>query len=99
MDAVLHEVRCERLRQDELVRNGTHPFRCADAQVDQGSKLLVLSEEFGEVAKAAYELKWCSVPGPGADAANEEYLRTELIQLAAVAVAWAESLTSTQNKS
>lgn len=45
-----------------------------------GEKVAVLGEEFGEVCRALLEAE-----GP-------ERLRAELIQVAAVAVAWAETL-------
>lgn len=46
-------------------------------------KLTVLAEEFGEVARAILEKE------------GKDRLRAELIQVAAVAVAWAESINET----
>jgi len=91
---ILHMVLQERARQDALVAAGKLPFNCADPMIDQGGdhalKLAVLGEEFGEVAKEVYEL---SVFESEAEDPLQK-LRTELIQVAAVAVAWAESLPS-----
>jgi hypothetical protein len=95
---ILDLVLKERLRQNALVESGVLPFNCADPMIDQGGdhalKLTVLGEEFGEVSKEAYELSIFEkeLEDP------EEKLRTELIQLAAVAVAWAESITENNNQ-
>jgi hypothetical protein len=82
---VLEEVRKERVRQEQLVMDGKFPFNCSDPERLNIEKFPVLGEEFGEVSKEVYEL----LIGPG----SKENLRTELIQLAAVATAWAEALT------
>ena len=55
------------------------PRTCANPEMSEGDKLAVLVEEVGEVAKALLE-------GPG--------LRDELVHVAAVAVAWVESIDS-----
>lgn len=78
MDSVCSEIKAERWRQECKVQTGKIPWDCADPSVDDDRKLAVLGEEFGEVARALIE-------GDG--------LRAELIQVAAVALAWAESLT------
>lgn len=69
----------ERARQEQLRREGKFPFTCADPEIADVLKLPVLGEEFGEVAKAMNE-------------GDADALREELIQVAAVAVAWIESL-------
>jgi hypothetical protein len=74
---VLNAVRVERVRQDNLIAEGL-PIDCTDRGVPLADKLAVLAEEFGEVARAVLE--------------PEQNLYEELIQTAAVAVAWAESL-------
>jgi hypothetical protein len=80
----------ERARQEMLCRGGKFSFTCADPEIPNGGKMMVLAEEFGEVAKAALEIY---DPKPGQDeVAKTEALKIELIQLAAVAVAWAESI-------
>lgn len=78
MESVCSEIKDERWRQECKVQTGKIPWDCADPSVDDDRKLAVLGEEFGEVARALIE-------GDG--------LRDELIQAAAVALAWAESLT------
>jgi NTP pyrophosphatase (non-canonical NTP hydrolase) len=78
---VLVDVAIERRRQKELIVAGKIPFGCEHPATDNGYKLAVLTEEVGEVARAIIEDE---------SAVN---LREELIQVAAVAVAWAEALT------
>lgn len=78
--AAMISVRRERERQRELIEAGRIPHACEDPDTPDGYKLAVLAEEFGEVAKALNE---------GAYPAD---LREELIQVAAVAVAWVEGL-------
>jgi hypothetical protein len=56
---------------------------CSSFQVDPLVKLAVLGEEYGEVARALLEK-------------DTDQLRLELIQLAAVAVAWSEALTDVE---
>lgn len=74
----LLEVAAERMRQDELFP-GQWPV------ISNGERLAILAEEFGEVARELCEAFLGSyVCGPN--------LRTELIQVAAVTVAWAEQL-------
>jgi hypothetical protein len=90
----------ERARQDNFVATGKFKYNCASPDTSLGDKMLVLAEEFGEVARAAYEIK--SYPGSGQSESSDHlfavmrekkgHLRTELIQLAACCVAWAESL-------
>lgn len=81
---VQDDVLAERERQTALIRRGVIPFDCADPEVSAGLKLAVLGEEFGEVCKALNENE------PPAD------LYVELVQVAAVATAWAESLLETK---
>jgi hypothetical protein len=81
-ERILTLVRAERARQNEHVASGRWRHTCADAAMDDYEKLAVLGEEFGEVARALLERR---------PLAN---LRDELVQVAAVAVAWAESADS-----
>lgn len=88
MGRVLEEVSLERRRQERKgmehrARGQGHWRSCADPLLPTERKLAILGEEYGEVAKALNE-EWVGQP------AN---LREELIHVAAVAVAWAESLT------
>lgn len=83
---VVQEVFDERQRQQQLVREGKLPFNCADRDIPHQRKLPVLVEEVGEVAKEVYDVDRGTVPFAS------KRLREELIQVAAVAVAWLESL-------
>ena len=74
---VLAEVGRERSRQEQLKAEGKFTYTCADAEMTDGQRLAVLVEEVGEVARAMND-------GKG--------LREELIQVAAVAVAWVEAI-------
>lgn len=89
---VLDHITAERARQEELVRSGKLPFSCADSMVlaggDPGVKLAILTEEVGEVAKEVYERSVFDSD----DEDPDTKLRTELVQVAAVAVAWLEAL-------
>lgn len=86
---VLHAVYEERLRQEQLKAEGRFSHTCADAEMPDSEALAVLTEEVGEVARAILE------SGRGRarsyDVLGRE-LQKELIQVAAVAVAWAEKL-------
>lgn len=71
----------ERTRQ-QLKWGGGHDWGsgdCSSAHVAPTVKAAVLSEECGEVARAVLDR-------------DDDALRVELIQVAAVAVAWLESL-------
>ena len=74
---VLMEIRKERLRQEDLKAAGKFKNTCADPGAT--NRLEILGEEFGEVCRALCE----------DDQAN---LREELIQVAAVALAWVQGL-------
>lgn len=74
---VLLRVARERERQERKYADG---WTCATRGIPNADKLAVLGEEFGEVARAL-----CRDEGV-------ERLQEELVQVAAVAVAWAESL-------
>ena len=77
----------ERGRQEDLCAAGKFPHTCASRDgLTNPQKLAVLAEEFGEVAKHVTE------EVISADRLNREKLRAELIQVAAVAVAWSEAL-------
>lgn len=97
---VIEKVYRERLRQSELMRAGKFKWTCAILGIPYDRKLAVLAEEFGEVSKQVVE------HGITADKYKDEgvvmprhreryfreRLRKELIQVAAVCVAWVESL-------
>jgi hypothetical protein len=79
MDMALDAVRRERLAQ--IVKWGEDDV--SRPGCSNGDRLRVLAEEFGEVAEAM---------GRPEDGNGKRDLRTELIQVAAVATAWAEAL-------
>jgi len=79
-DRIWRSVLLERERQEYLKEKGKFPWTCADA-APASMKFTVLGEEFGEVARAVCEQDW-------------KNLREELIQTAAVCVAWVEALDS-----
>jgi len=105
-DEVLLEVSEERTRQETLKEQGKFVFTCADKGLSEAEKLAVLAEEFGEVSKETVELiinlakvmkfRMTNDARSGAiEEAIKEYkvkARKELIQVAAVAVAWVEAL-------
>lgn len=78
---VLADVVNERERQE---RKFGPDRTCASPRMTNLECLAVLAEEFGEVSRAVCEREW---GGKGLDE-----LRAELIQVAAVAVAWVEGL-------
>lgn len=67
----------ERVRQENLKAAGRFTYTCADSTPTLADKLAILAEEFGEVARAVCE-------------GDKENLRTELVQVAAVCLAWLE---------
>lgn len=85
---VLREVAIERRRQDELHKDSN----CSNRAISTGRKFIILGEEVGEVSKECCDLT--GPPWPRLEQIPEikARLKTELIQVAAVAVAWAESL-------
>jgi hypothetical protein len=86
---ILSLVNEERNRQEDLKRKGKFAYTCADPASDlftNSDKLTVLVEEVGE---AAHEINEGIGPGRRVDMAK---LKKELIEVAAVAVAWAESI-------
>jgi hypothetical protein len=83
----LDDIREERLRQNQLKMAGKFPHTCADPITDF-QKLPVLGEEFGEVCQAVMQ-----TIGLNSSHDAPKHLRTELCQVAAVALAWMESLT------
>jgi len=80
MEDILYSVKCERIRQEELKKHGEFEFTCADAAMPLATKLAVLVEEVGEVARAL------------CDDESVDRLRDELVQVAAVSVAWIQAL-------
>ena len=69
----------ERARQEELRREGSLEYTAADPDCPDVLRLAALVEEIGEVARALHD-------------ADFDNLAEELVQVAAVAVAWREAL-------
>jgi|SRR6185503_19744704 len=90
--AVLVDVRAERARQEAIgLRKralGIDWRSCADPDMagGDGTRFLVLGEEVGEVANAVLET------GSGEQGVTDAELRAELVQVAAVAIAWVEAI-------
>lgn len=83
---ILYQISLERDRQEALKSEGRFKFTCADPEMATGDKSMVLGEEYGEVCTAALEATGLSFD------LHQPHLRKELIQVAAVAVAWIEAL-------
>lgn len=96
--AVLRDVHRERRRQEQIGERkraeGVDWRSCADPAMTggDGTRYLVLGEEFGEVGNAVLEA------GYGNEASDDEHLYEELVQVAAVAVAWAEAVSARARK-
>lgn len=75
---IYQEIQAERDRQEQLRDEGKFDHTCADP-LNEAGRYVVLGEEIGEIAEAILE----------GDMAN---LREELIQAAAVVVAWIEGI-------
>lgn len=93
--AALQSIMYERDRQEQLKKEGKFEYTCADPvhSISNYRKATILGEEMGEVCNAVNEIDNClhRSDGLGCDQARIA-LRNELIQVAAVAVAWVESL-------
>ena len=87
MRRVFADITEERARQERLKAEGKFLYTCADPWMQPFEKVAVLGEEFGEVCCAA--LNQAKLATDGADRAN---LRHELVQVAAVAVAWIQAI-------
>lgn len=89
---VLEDVVTERLRQEKLGvahrSEGVDWRSCADPLLEGGDdrRLAILTEEVGECARAILEAVYEGAGAPDGP------LRAELVQTAAVAVAWVEAI-------
>lgn len=79
--SIIEAIMAERARQSELWSHdhGWGTGDCSSHAVQQTTKCAVLTEECGEVCRAVLEK-------------DDTACATELIQVAAVAIAWLESL-------
>lgn len=83
--AILSAIHEERNRQESLVGR-KFPWTCANPGISDSAKYAVLSEEQGEVAREVVE----ALIDPSRR--DLEKLATELVQTAAVCVAWLEAI-------
>lgn len=101
MDSILDAIVDERRLQERLKAAGKFRHTAADAEVSNPVCLTILVEEVGEVARLVNDnpsLRYPVLPGrtpilhdyPTGDILDR--LRSELIQVAAVAVAWIEKV-------
>lgn len=86
----IRDVKNETNRQVQLKAEGRFKFTPKDTEVPDTVKLGMLAEEFGEVARCVLA-NMDIVQEP----ASVEQLRKELVQVAAIAVAWLECPTLT----
>lgn len=89
-DVVRERIRQEEIGQDSRAR-GLDWRSCADPAMagGDGKRYLVLGEEVGEVANAVLEAE--AVPAGQIRDACRRDLRKELVQVAAVTIAWLEA--------
>lgn len=78
----------ERDRQERLKAAGRFEFTCADDGLTDAEKLATIAEEVGEVAQQVLAGSGLTHDTEG----TREELRGELIQVAALSVAWIEAL-------
>lgn len=79
---IFGDIARERERQQKLKKSGQLPWTCADQKPSDGNKLSVMAKQVGDLATEVL--------------VNEDdhraSVRAELVQVAAVAVAWIESI-------
>lgn len=85
--SVCSEVIVERSRQDKKWGEQNH---------DSGTWALILGEEFGEACEAALDVRYKNISDPAGSLVP--LLRSELIQVAAVAIAWCEAIDREENR-
>lgn len=67
----------ERHRQNTLKAEGKFPYTCADPELTDSERVVILTEEIGEVCRAVHDHL-------------DENKKEELIQVAAIVLAWLE---------
>lgn len=90
LGAALVDIKNERFQQEKLKAEGRFRFTCADQELSNAEKLAILTEEVGEVAQQVLEQPDRRLVMDNSGSRKE--LRKELIQVAAVAVAWSEAI-------
>jgi NTP pyrophosphatase (non-canonical NTP hydrolase) len=86
----LRLVKAERIRQDALKAEGRFEFTCADDGLTNAEKLACLTEEIGEIAQEVLTQEGRRLARD--TVGTPEALRKEIVQVAAVALAWIEAL-------
>lgn len=94
LEIVLSEVRYERHRQEQLKAEGRFEHTLADPEMSETYKMACILEEIGEVARNLLARASLVTDGDASDKA----LRKELIQVAALTVAWLEGETDTEGQ-
>ena len=84
------DILLERQRQEALKASGKFTYTCADPEMTHAERLAVLVEEVGEVARALLEQG--HLPNEQSHDLHGADLRHELVQVAAVALAWLEAI-------
>lgn len=100
LNSIIVDIVAERVRQDLLVKTGKFAWNCSKIWVPNSEKLAVLNEETGEVSKEVVEQiierdKYIkeSLHYPNhRKLSHLRDLKSELIQVAAVCLAWIEAL-------
>lgn len=82
----LEAIRKERQRQERLKSQGKFSSTCADLDLSHSERLAILGEEYGEACHEVNE-------GIGAGrSVNQAKLWDELVETAAVCIAWLEAI-------
>ena len=89
---IFQDIDVERDRQDELKALGKFPMTCADLEMTHPERLSVLVEEVGEVSHEVNEAIGRQPTNRKEAALRRADLRKELVQVAAVCVAWVEAI-------
>jgi hypothetical protein len=100
---IIRDIAVERDRQEALRESGKFLWTCASPDAPIAEKNAVLGEEYGEVCRAVVEIIIArDKDNAGIKASTDEdlraaltHLRRELIETAAVCVAWCEALDAT----
>lgn len=88
---IFEKISDERWQQERLKQKGRFRYTCADVGITHMECLVVLGEEYGESCRAVLNLlRLSNDAGLGAD--RLAHLEKELIQVAAVSVAWLEKI-------
>lgn len=95
-DNAIEDVRSERRRQEQLKCEGRFAYTCADPELLNAERLIMLLRELGEVAHAVHSIGDRRKKLLAQQTAA--HLRIELVQVAAVAVAWIEALDAQEVK-